>query len=246
MAKWQVCNIYSVISVFSVREYSKPQLFNSSTSQLFNLQPLNSFNLQPPMNSPLVSPLSETDPAIAELVKFYNETLGFCPNSVKTMQRRPHLADAFIRLNRAVMENHGRVTSALKRLIAYISSYTTGCQYCQAHTIRAAERYEASEEQLRHIWDYKTHPAFSGAERAALDFAVAASSVPNAVDETISSRLRQYWDDGEIVEIVGVIALFGYLNRWNDSMATTLEEGAIESGETYLHSHQWTGGKHIR
>jgi uncharacterized peroxidase-related enzyme len=198
------------------------------------------------MKSPLVSPLPETDPSILELVKFYNETLGFCPNSVKTMQRRPHIAEAFIRMNQAVMENHGNVTSALKRLIAYISSYTTGCQYCQAHGIRAAERYGASEEQLNHIWDYTSHSSFSEAERAALDFAVAASSVPNAVDDTIATRLRAFWDEGDIVEITGVIALFGYLNRWNDSMGTTIEKGAIDSGEKYLSTHRWTGGKHLR
>ena len=190
--------------------------------------------------------MPETDPSITELVQFYNETLGFCPNSVKTMQRRPHIAQAFIRMNQAVMENHGSVTSALKRLIAYISSYTTGCQYCQAHGIRAAERYGASEDQLLHIWEYKTHPSFSAAERAALDFAVAASAVPNAVDETIADALRAHWDEGEIVEIAGVVALFGYLNRWNDSMGTTIEPGAIESGEKHLTDHNWTGGKHRR
>ncbi len=198
------------------------------------------------MKTPLVPPLPETDPAIADLVKFYNETLGFCPNSVKTMQRRPRIAEAFIDLNKAVMENHGRVTSALKRLIAYVSSHATGCQYCQAHAIRAAERYGASEDQLHHIWDYKTHPAFSESERAALDYAIAASSVPNAVDESIAENLRAHWDEGEIVEIAGVVALFGYLNRWNDSMATTLEQGAFESGQDYLAEQGWTGGKHVR
>ena len=160
------------------------------------------------------------------------------------MQRRPHIAQAFIEMNKAVMENHGRVTSAMKRLIAYVSSYTTGCQYCQAHTIRAAERYGASEDQLDHIWEYAKHPSFSPAERAALDFAVAASSVPNAVDEIIAQQLHAHWDDGEIVEIAAVVALFGYLNRWNDSMGTTLEAGAKESGEKYLSGHGWTVGKH--
>ena len=198
------------------------------------------------MKSPLVSPLPETDPSLTELVRFYNETLGFCPNSVKTMQRRPHIAEAFIRMNKAVMENHGQVTSALKRLIAYISSYTTGCQYCQAHGIRAAERYGASDQQLEHIWEYRTHPSFSPAERAALDFAVAASTVPNAVTEDIAEQLRAHWDEGDIVEITGVVALFGYLNRWNDSMATTIEQGAIESGEKFLTDHRWDGGKHRR
>ena len=198
------------------------------------------------MKSPLVNPIPETDPSIQELVTFYNETLGFCPNSVRTMQIRPHLAQAFINQNKAVMENHGKVTSALKRLIAYISSYTAECQYCQAHGIRAAERYHASHDQLNHIWEYKTHSAFTEAERAALDFSVAASSIPNAVDDSIADNLRKYWDDGEIVEITGVVALFGFLNRWNDSMGTTIEPGAIESGNEYLQSHGWTGVKHRR
>jgi uncharacterized peroxidase-related enzyme len=199
------------------------------------------------MKRPLVDPIPETDPSIKEMVLFYNETLGFCPNSIKTMQRRPRIAAAFVEMNKAVMENKGRVTSALKRLVAYISSHATGCQYCQAHGIRAAERYGAAQEQIENIWEYRTHPAFNEAERAALDLSLAASSVPNAVDEEISERMRQHWDEGEIVEIMGVIALFGYLNRWNDSMATTIEEGAISSGEELLAGKSsWDGGKHRR
>jgi uncharacterized peroxidase-related enzyme len=162
------------------------------------------------------------------------------------MQIRPHLAEAFIRLNQAVMKNEGKVTSALKRLIAYISSYTAGCEYCQAHGIRAADRYGASENQLQHIWEFQTHEAFNEAERAALAFAVAASSVPNAVDDDIATKLRNHWDEGDIVEITGVIALFGYLNRWNDSMATSIEPGAMDSGNQFLSGKGWTGGKHKR
>ena len=161
------------------------------------------------------------------------------------MQRRPAIAKAFIGLNKAVMTNQGRVTSDLKRLIGYLASLTAGCQYCQAHTIRAAERYGAAGDKMDHIWDYRSHPAFSEAERAALDFAVAASSVPNGVDEVISQNLSQHWDDGEVVEMLGVIALFGYLNRWNDSMGTSLESPAQESGQQYLGKKGWTGGKHV-
>ncbi|UNY99893.1 carboxymuconolactone decarboxylase family protein [Zhouia spongiae] len=194
---------------------------------------------------PLVNPLpAEHDPETRELAAFFNETLGFCPNSVLTMQIRPEIARAFINLNKAVMENKGRVTSALKRMIAWVSSNATGCRYCQAHAIRAAERYGAEQEKLDNIWDYRTHPAFTEAERAALDFSLAASMVPNAVDETIKKELHTYWDEGEIVEMLGVISLFGYLNRWNDSMGTSLEEGAIESGKQYLGKHGWEVGKH--
>lgn len=195
------------------------------------------------MNNPLVKPLKETESKeLEELVKFFNETLGFCPNSVLTMQRRPEIAKAFVNLNMAVMANHGRVTSALKRLIGYMTSYVAGCRYCQAHTIRAAERYGAEQEQMENIWEYKSHPSFNDAERAALDLAVAASSIPNAVNDELKAKVNQFWDEGEIVEIMGVISLFGYLNRWNDSMSTPIEDGAVDSAQSLLVN--WETGKH--
>jgi len=195
---------------------------------------------------PLVTPLSpDHNLETKQLAEFFNETLGFCPNSVLTMQHRPAISKAFINLNKAVMANEGSVTSALKRLIAWVSSNATGCRYCQAHAIRAAERYGAEKEQLDNVWEYRTHPSFNEAERAALDFSLAASQIPNAVDENIKSRLYQHWNDGEIVEMLGVIALFGYLNRWNDSMGTSIENGAVKSGEQYLGKHGWNKGKHV-
>ena len=194
----------------------------------------------------LVTPLSpDHDKTTKELADFFNETLGFCPNSVLTMQRRPAISQAFINLNKAVMANDGRVSSSLKRMIAWVSSNATGCRYCQAHAIRAAERYGAEKEQLDNIWNYRTHEAFSEAERAALDFSLQASQVPNQVDAEIKVRLYTHWDEGEIVEMLGVISLFGYLNRWNDSMGTSIEIGAVESGNQYLGKHGWEKGKHL-
>lgn len=178
------------------------------------------------------------------MATFYDETLGFTPNSLFTMMHRPRIAAAFLEMNQAVMENKGRVTSALKRLLAYLSSMTAGCRYCEAHAIRAAERYGSEADKMNHIFDYKTYPAFSEAERAVFDFAIAASTIPNAVDDDIANNLRAHWEDGEIVEILGVVALFGYLNRWNDSMGTQLEEPAAADGVKYLEKLGWSRGKH--
>jgi uncharacterized peroxidase-related enzyme len=194
---------------------------------------------------PLVEPLAaDHDAEVAELARFFNETLGFPPNSVLTMQRRPPIAKAFIELNKAVMANAGRVTSEQKRLTGYIASLTAGCRYCQAHTARAAERYGGSDARLADIWNYERSDLFTPAEKAAFAFAQAASSVPNAVDEKVAADLKAHWSDDEIVEILGVIALFGYLNRWNDSMATSIEAGAVESGDKHLAARGWSPGKH--
>jgi uncharacterized peroxidase-related enzyme len=195
---------------------------------------------------PLVDPLSaDHDSDVARLAEFFNETLGFCPNSVLTMQRRPRIAKAFIELNMAVMENLGSITAEQKRLIAYVSSAATGCRYCEAHTALAANRYGGRPERVEAVWDFENSDLFTQAERAAFRYALAASSVPNSVDEKIAADLKTFWTDDEIVEIAGVVALFGFLNRWNDSMGTTMEDGAVETGENHLAHTGWSRGKHV-
>ena len=193
---------------------------------------------------PLVKPLSNIkDKETKELVTFFNETLGFCPNSVLTMQKKPYLAQAFVNLNKAVMDNAGSISSEFKRIIAYISSNTTGCRYCQAHTIRAAERYGGEKERLEQAWDFENSSLFSKAEKVALRFTIAASSVPVSTTQELEQLLRHHWDETDILEIMSVIALFGYLNRWNDVMGTSLEKDAKDSAESLLQS-QWDIGKH--
>ena len=85
---------------------------------------------------------------------------------------------------------------------------------------------------------------FSDADRAAFDLAIAASQVPNGVTDAIAENIRNYWDEGEIVEILGVVALFGYLNRWNDSMGTELEQAAVVSAQEIIGKKGWEIGKH--
>ena len=128
---------------------------------------------------PLVNPLPlGADPEVAGLAQFFNTTLGFPPNSVLTMQRRPEIARAFIALNKAVMANHGRLTSEQKRLVALIASHAAGCRYCQAHTALAAERFGASEARLSALWTYQSSDLFTEADKAAFDLALAGAMQP--------------------------------------------------------------------
>ena len=74
-------------------------------------------------------------------------------------------------------------------------------------------------------------------------FTIAASSVPVSISQELENSLKEEWSETDILEIMSVIALFGYLNRWNDVMGTSLENDAKESAETLLKSH-WEIGKH--
>jgi alkylhydroperoxidase family enzyme len=186
-----------------------------------------------------------TSPELAEDFAIFERILGFVPNSLLTMQRRPKMVKGFGVLTKAVMDPEGSVDLGLMRLIAHFASRAAGCQYCEAHSLVAAEIHGISHEKVAAIWDYQQSPLYSDAERVALDYALAAGSVPNAVDEELMQRMRQHWNEDQIVQILGAVCLYGFLNRWNDSMATDLESSPKQMGEEVLTQGGWTGGKHV-
>jgi alkylhydroperoxidase family enzyme len=106
--------------------------------------------------------------------------------------------------------------------------------------------YRASDEKIRAVWEFETSPLFSPAERAALRLGYHAALVPNEVTAADFDELKRHFDEGQIVEIVGTIALFGYLNRWNDTMATQLESKAVDVASRAIGAVGWTAGKHAR
>ena len=184
-------------------------------------------------------------PELQEDFRLFEEILGFVPNSLLTMQRRPEIVKGFGELTKAVMDPDGSVDPGFKRILAHLASHASGCQYCEAHSLVAAGLKGVEREKVEALWDYPTSPLYSEAERAAMDFALAAASVPNRVDEALFERLRRHWSEGEIVEILAAISLYGFLNRWNDSMATELEAAPRELGDQVLGERGWTGGKHV-
>lgn len=186
----------------------------------------------------------DTTPELKAHFDFFLGTLGFTPNSVLTMQRRPRLVQAFAQLNAAVMDPAGEVDLGFRRLIGHIASHAAGCHYCEAHTLLGAQNFGVGEAKLADIWVYAHSPHYSEAERVALDFALAAASVPNAVTDELFARLRSHWSEGQIVEILGVVAMFGFLNRWNDSMATPLEAVPRAVADKAVGAQGWTPGHH--
>ena len=175
----------------------------------------------------------------------FEAQFGFIPNSIKTMARRPQLVAGFLALEGAVMgPEDSTVPGELKNLVSHIASKAAGCMYCQAHTIYTSDRQGIEAQRLDNLWSYQTSDLFSEAERAALDFALAAASVPNGVTEEIFARLREHWDEDQIVEILAVVAFFGFLNRWNDSMATTLEDPSSHFANNLIGERGWQVGKH--
>ena len=115
-----------------------------------------------------------------------------------------------------------------------------------AHNAGGSLRSGIKEEKLAAVWEFRTSPQFDDRERVALEFAIAAASQPNDVSDELFARMKQHWSEGEIVEIASLIAYFGFMNRFNDTMATPLEDEPAEVAEKHIAAHGWKIGKHRR
>lgn len=174
---------------------------------------------------------SELPESVMPLLEMADGMMGFVPNDLFVMARNPALLQALGGLVGAVY-GQGTLDPGFKRLIGYINSTASGCVYCQSHTAHGAHKEGVDEEKIRAAWEYETSDLFSEAERAALRVAQGAGVSPNAVTDAQFTDLKNFYSDDEIVEIVSVISMFGFLNRWNATLATDIEDkpGAFFEG----------------
>ena len=190
----------------------------------------------------LVPPLSREElPEMESLFNMVEATMGFVPTSMLTMAHWPELLQTFGAFAGNVL-NNGEVDPGLKQLIAFVISNAAGCRYCQAHTSHSAAKRGVSTEKINAAFEFETSELFDDAERAALRVALHAGMVPNAVEPGHMAELNQHYSPRQSVEIVAVISLFGYLNRWNDTMASTLEDTPVSFATENIPT--WEVGKH--
>ena len=202
-------------------------------------------------------------PGLRPVFEAAERAMGFVPNSMRTMAHMPQLPFALASLVNVVFggdlkalmvgmvdripeqdDAQESLPPGLMQLIAFAVSLAAGCRYCQAHTSHSAHRAGEDAAKFDAILDYEASPLFSAAERAALALALAAGSVPNESGSRHFERLRKHFTERQIVQIVGVIAVFGFLNRWNDTLATELEAMPKEFAATALGGIDWRVGKH--
>ena len=165
------------------------------------------------------------------------------PGSVATLAYRPDILGATLGLWGAVM-GPGALPADLKYLAGYLASMSAGCLYCSAHTATNSLKGGASPERLEAVWDYERSPLFSDAERAALRFAQLAGQAPSGVTDGDMDALKVHYREAEIVELLAVVALYGFFNRWNDSLATPLEPTPLGVASAHLGDHGWSPGNH--
>ena len=176
---------------------------------------------------------------LEELFKGVEAFMGYVPNAHLTMAEKPELLLAFSNLAMTIFQSK-EIDMETKQLIALASSLSSGCSYCQAHTSHGAERAGTKEEKIADILSYSESDYYSDEERAVLDLAFASGRVPNESRAEHFNELKKYFSDEQIIDIVSVISMFGFLNRWNDTLGTRLEDVPKDFVEDKLKPLGWT------
>lgn len=192
-----------------------------------------------------IAPVDSADfpEELKPILDFAHQLMGFTPNDLLTMAHWPELLNAMSSMV-TVIYSPGAVAMELKRLVAMVCSVSAGCQYCVAHNALGIADQAAESEKLGAVWDFESSELFSVAERAALRVARGGGLTPNGVTDEDFAALREHFDTRQILEIVAVIGLFGFLNRWNATLATQLEARPRDFAAAKLSEHGWRVGRH--
>ncbi|MEP9380166.1 carboxymuconolactone decarboxylase family protein [Aquabacter sp. CN5-332] len=190
------------------------------------------------------SELSELEPLFSRV----EQQGGTVPNAWLMMAHVPDIVRAFSNLAYAVLRVDRKVPTVLKWMVAHVASRAAGCNYCMLHAVANADGLPVAvdqKEKIDAVWEFESSPLFSEAERAALRVAMGAAMVPNAVEDADFEALKTFYSSEEIVEIVSVISLFGFLNRWNDTLQSELEDKPLSyAAKHHLSERGWSLGAH--
>ena len=165
----------------------------------------------------------EDFPEFKDLFDLVESFMGYLPNAYLLMADKPDLMQAFAKMSASVF-SADVLDIPSKQLIALASSLSAGCKYCQSHTSHGAERAGVPNEKIADILNYQTSEYYEAKEVALLDLAFASGEVPNKATKAHFEKLKEFFSKEQILEVVAVISFFGFLNRWNDTFGTEIEE----------------------
>ena len=184
---------------------------------------------------------------VSDHMERWKKAKGYPPNSWLTMVRKPKVFRAYRDLHTAVMIDEGELPKALKFMIAEVVSTAAGDPYCAAHNAENADEVGGLDiRKVEALAQFRTSALFDAAERAALELAFTAGSAPADVTDGHFVELKRHYSEDAIVEIVSVIALLGWLNRWCMTFATEIEDRALEFGSKHLAQSGWAPGVHAK
>ena len=158
---------------------------------------------------------SEVSPELCGIYDRYLQQRGNVPYFFRTMAHRPQIFETMIAHMEAVLSS-GTLTTRLKELVVVRTSQLNCTNYCLASHTAISLKLGWTPEHLEALTEWLTSSLFSDAEKEAINLAEAMTIRSLEYSDEEMARLRRYYSEGEIVELMAAIGLFNYFNRFNN------------------------------
>jgi uncharacterized peroxidase-related enzyme len=143
--------------------------------------------------------------------RFERET-GKVPEWVKVMAHRPEILKEFVELFKAIM-GEGEIEPLLKWKIALVVSQTLKCPFCVDVSEKMLRKMGCDEEALNKIKE------LSSEEKEILELVKDVTLDGHLDRPELFDRLKEKFNEAQIVEIICVMGFFNFINRFNNTLA---------------------------
>jgi uncharacterized peroxidase-related enzyme len=124
--------------------------------------------------------------------------------------------------------NTGTLPTRLKELVVVRTSQINGTAYCLASHTAISLKLGTTPEQIEALKNWRESTLFSEAEKEAIHLAEAMTAHSLHYGDDEMSRLRRFYSEGEVVELMAAIGLFNYFNRFNNLLRMEPTQPATE------------------
>lgn len=111
-----------------------------------------------------------------------------------------------------------RVDHQLKCLAQLRAATMTNCPFCIDIGSAISLRAGLTEDQLRALPRYRESEQFTEVQKLVLDYATGISTTPVDVSDELFARLREHFDDAQLVELTNITALENMRGRFNHAL----------------------------
>ena len=158
---------------------------------------------------------NQTEEIAREVYKKFEKETGKVPEWVKVMAHRPEILKEFVELFKAIM-GKGTIEPLLKWKIAFVVSQTLKCPFCLDVSEKMLRKFGATEEIIQKI---KTGEVSSPEEKEILELVKDVTLDGHLDQPEIFEKLKGKFSPAQIIEIISVMGLFNYINRFNNTLA---------------------------
>ena len=99
------------------------------------------------------------------------------------------------------------------------------CTFCVSNHTPRLNASGISLSAVENILNYESVAEFDAKDRLVIEYSIAVTNDFHRVRDAMMERLKEHFDDAQIVELTWRIALCGAFNRFNDVLQTEIDDG---------------------